>query len=338
MSRLILIALIAQLSVSLGCGSQQAGHSDVQTGMALKELYSLYSAYFFQNGRPPANADELIAHGTDSSGEITSNALKQVSSDELIVQWSVSMRGAGLQPELILAYHKNVPDEGGYVCLLDGRVVKLEKGEFDRNRLATGRADEWSEDTVTNTPVMIDDTPVGMLHPRGRAALPAITDRHPSDAAPDTEEGRIHSDVRKFAQAMIEGDVNAVLQLIPERVIDHSGGKSDYTLALMSEVQQRRVFDFVETSLKYPAAPTFRSSEENDFAIVPVHFSARVGAAHIEIAAFKIAIRPVGTSDWKYVDGGEMVKHKLLEKLYPDFPEDVEFPETYNRKVEPAEE
>ena len=103
---------------------------DADTGMALKGLDLADTGYCSSNNPPPANADELIDFVETGDNPLHQDAIPALRNRELVVQWSVNAVAGATQPDLVLAYYKDIPQNGGYVGFLDGKVQRVSSADF----------------------------------------------------------------------------------------------------------------------------------------------------------------------------------------------------------------
>lgn len=129
-----LIVVLSLMSVSGGCGGGGAKVTEVQKdlrGSALTNLGAMYAEYQMNTGKPPQNHQILNEMPGAPPG-----GLMGAEPESVTVYWGVPMPdpgsvGAPSTPsDKVLAYDNQVPTTGGYVLMLDGRVVKMTAEEF----------------------------------------------------------------------------------------------------------------------------------------------------------------------------------------------------------------
>jgi hypothetical protein len=122
------LAFIASLLFLVGC-AQHPSYS-LQTEFDLMSIAFQYHAYMGEHKQHPAD-EEALASFQDPHSNLPANkrtsetSSKALRSGHYVVNWGTSLNGA-----FILAYHKDVPQHGGFVAFADGRVRELTKDEF----------------------------------------------------------------------------------------------------------------------------------------------------------------------------------------------------------------
>jgi hypothetical protein len=123
------------LSAALLAGCSAGGAKTIDQEMAdLQEVQRLLHVVAGQTGRAPARLSDL-----ESSQTKWPEAYQSVKSGDFVVIWGTPVnwgvrRGktkadAGA-PELVLAYGKGVPTDGGYVLTSAGNITKMTAAEF----------------------------------------------------------------------------------------------------------------------------------------------------------------------------------------------------------------
>ena len=124
---LILLALTALPLLALGCGkSQDAGDPDVERHKnVLTELFEMYSVYAKKNQKPPQRVADLTQKDNQTIHPAGAQALQ---SGEYTVVYGTDLTATA---DAILAYHKSVPNDGGWVLLANGNVKQMTAAEFN---------------------------------------------------------------------------------------------------------------------------------------------------------------------------------------------------------------
>jgi hypothetical protein len=91
-----------------------------------------------------------------------------------------------------------------------------------------------------------------------------------------------------------------------------------------------RQFEFEQPTFR--DEPTVFQTSKHEFAIVPSICVYKGQDEQIEQPTFDLAIRRLGTSNWKYVGGSELNEQQTVA-LFPDFPSDFQFPRKAVRVV-----
>jgi hypothetical protein len=85
--------------------------------------------------------------------------------------------------------------------------------------------------------------------------------------------------------------------------------------------------------LKSPANPTFARGTHNEFVIVPTKTVLSVDGKRAESLNYQFGAKPTGSADWKYIEGSRVNRGNVFIR-FPDFPKDVQFPETYRKLLD----
>ena len=119
--------------VCVGC--TQPGSSD-ETKRDLMTVVLQYHQFVDANKVGPASRDELLSF-RDPYDNLPGNAARSerckaaLQSDKYAVIWSYNVaEDLSRNSQLILAYHKDVPEQGGYVAFADGHAQILTAEEF----------------------------------------------------------------------------------------------------------------------------------------------------------------------------------------------------------------
>ena len=132
-SRSLVSSLVIGLAwMTVGCGgaSKSSTPDSPMDGIILNEVGEAYRFHSALKGKPPEKfADIEKMEGISPSGV---QALKK---GDVIVQWGVKLPDLGEEPGKvpapeILAYQKQVPEQGGYVLQLDRTIRKMTVDEF----------------------------------------------------------------------------------------------------------------------------------------------------------------------------------------------------------------
>ncbi|HEV8061879.1 MAG TPA: hypothetical protein VGP68_18515 [Gemmataceae bacterium] len=110
-----------------GCSSAGPTKDDPQS-TDFQELGELFHAAASKVGHAPTKLADL---GTARG--MFPKAYESVKSGEVIVLWGTSPKGEGDvgNDEVVLAYEKKVPTEGGYVLMSAGTVKKMTAAELN---------------------------------------------------------------------------------------------------------------------------------------------------------------------------------------------------------------
>ena len=81
----------------------------------------MYALDVYNDKYSAANPEEQSAQQLVASG---------MTVEKYFVLWEADLSQADEPPDTILAWHKEVPEYGGYVCRLDGRVTLMTVDEY----------------------------------------------------------------------------------------------------------------------------------------------------------------------------------------------------------------
>lgn len=116
----------------VGCGSSgpPKDPKEALESSSLSDLAEAYRSYSIANKRPPKNVGEL---GTAEA--MGPNGVAAVKKGDIILLYGAPLPDTNEEPggspsTEVLAYRKEVPQEGGYVLLLNRTVKKMTADEF----------------------------------------------------------------------------------------------------------------------------------------------------------------------------------------------------------------
>ncbi|HJZ90217.1 MAG TPA: hypothetical protein VKE40_05050 [Gemmataceae bacterium] len=121
-----LAATAMGVSLLAGCSRQPVGEAAASLTL-LQEVNDMLRQAGGASGRPPAKAAELDRYRADYP-----RGYEAVKSGDVVILWGTPLKGEGEvgKDELLLAYEKNTPIEGGFVLLSAGTVKKVSASEF----------------------------------------------------------------------------------------------------------------------------------------------------------------------------------------------------------------
>jgi hypothetical protein len=119
------LLLAAGLCLLAGCSSRPRGQAAPELTVLQDVNGLLHSAA--GAGRPPANLADLARYES-----MYPQAYAKVKSGDVVVLWRTPLQGEGEsgKGEVVVAYEKGVPTDGGYVLLSAGTVKKMSASEF----------------------------------------------------------------------------------------------------------------------------------------------------------------------------------------------------------------
>lgn len=142
----------------------------------------------------------------------------------------------------------------------------------------------------------------------------------------------VQGDVRKMIAAVYDAEVDVVLGYTHPRIIEMMGGESRAQTTLKIAFASIQSTGMTLESLTFPTAPALVQSDVNQFVIVPTLSIVAAKDQRVESLNYQFGVRPVGETEWKYLEGSRVNK-KFLGTFFPDFPTSYELPETYRKKL-----
>ncbi len=136
MTRRILWTTAWSVGLVLLCGCGGAASSSISTQNDLKAFALGYHDFYDKNKRGPKDANELHAH-VEKFDKTGAKALKE---GNYVIIYNVSIPDMIPTSDYILAYHKDVPENGGAVVMGDGTIKLLSATEFKNAKLAKPRS------------------------------------------------------------------------------------------------------------------------------------------------------------------------------------------------------
>ena len=127
MTKFGLSCFVLCLMLAGGCSSAGPTKSDPES-TDFQELGELFHAAAGKVGHAPTKLADL-----GSAKGVFPRAYELVKSGNVIVLWGTAPKGEGDvgNAEVVLAYEKKVPTEGGYVLMSAGTIKKMSAAEFE---------------------------------------------------------------------------------------------------------------------------------------------------------------------------------------------------------------
>ena len=128
--RRVLVAFVLA-GLSVGCGSRsRPGSEDSVESPMLVNLGETYRMYSIARNQPPKSLADLQKLQAMAGAEV-----EEARKGNIIVQWGAKLPDTKEEPgqtpsSEVLAYWKKVPEQGGYVLMLDRTVKKMTPEEF----------------------------------------------------------------------------------------------------------------------------------------------------------------------------------------------------------------
>jgi len=121
------LAVVALVGLLAGCGSSRpAAGEATEEATTLQEVNDLLHAAA-SSGHPPAKLGDLDRHKA-----LFPRAYEAVKSGKVVVLWGTPPKGEGEvgKDEVVIAYDKEVPTNGGHVLLSAGTIKTMSADEF----------------------------------------------------------------------------------------------------------------------------------------------------------------------------------------------------------------
>jgi hypothetical protein len=123
------VVLVASLGLLAGCSSSApTGGEAAASYTLLQEVNELLHLAAGPTGRPLGKLADL-----DRFRSTYPRAYEAIKSGDAVVLWGTPLKGEGEvgKDEVVVAYEKGVPANGGYVLLNAGSVKKMSASEFN---------------------------------------------------------------------------------------------------------------------------------------------------------------------------------------------------------------
>ena len=148
-----------------------------------------------------------------------------------------------------------------------------------------------------------------------------------------TEAQLVQQDVQKMIDAVYANDIDTLIGYTHPEIIELMGGEEEARTALTEALSQLAELNMTVESMTYPSEPVFLEGGDSRFVIVPTLSIIAANGRRVESLNYQFGILDAGASTWKYVEGSR-INSDNVQMLFPDFPDDYEFPETYRHLIE----
>lgn len=149
----------------------------------------------------------------------------------------------------------------------------------------------------------------------------------------EAKTARVQKDVRRMVAAAYEGDVETIIDFTHPKILQMMGGVATARTAMQEIFDKGASLGLKLDEMTFPSEPTFLRGSDNEFVIVPTLSKITAKSKRAESLNYQFGARRIGRTDWKYVEGSRVNKDNV-NKFFPDFPKDYEFPQTYRKVVE----
>ena len=125
-----MLGLVASMMFGCGPSQEQAAMEQSQEAIGLQSLGEAYRTISLVNKRPPKRMQEV-----EQAAAASPSGLAGITASNVVVFWGAELTDLSEEPgkvpsDKILAYEKKVPEQGGYVLMLDRTVKKMTPEEF----------------------------------------------------------------------------------------------------------------------------------------------------------------------------------------------------------------
>ncbi|MEZ5442518.1 MAG: hypothetical protein R3F15_13670 [Lysobacterales bacterium] len=141
------------------------------------------------------------------------------------------------------------------------------------------------------------------------------------------EADSLRAEVATIATSFEHGDAEVLIARTHPSLHDLVGGQEAFAKATHQAVEQLRQagVKFISAEVGTPTQ-TYTAGDE-ELCFVPRVSVMEVQGQKVKSTTFMMAIRRVGTGDWKYLDGAGLRKHpELLYQLFPKLERGISLP------------
>lgn len=143
--------------------------------------------------------------------------------------------------------------------------------------------------------------------------------------SPEEEKG-LAGRANEYLLAAQQGDAEKFLRLTHPSLHGLFGGQAAFeeaTRAALKTLAGKSTVTAV--AVGRPTAPLIVGKEE--LCLVPMSVSTRLGNQATETNSYYVAVRTVGSAEWRFIDGAGLRKRpEVLWQLFPGLPKDVVLP------------
>jgi hypothetical protein len=169
------------------------------------------------------------------------------------------------------------------------------------------------------------------------ACLVFATAAAPASEPDKAEIKRVQADVALLRQGVFrvldERELETALKVTHPAIIEAVGGLEKARANATAPARQQATSLFKIEKVEFLEPPRFFAGTEHEFVIVPVAMTmSRADRTRNQSLTYYLGGRKKGDSDWVYVDAAKLVRDPAT-KYFSDFPEGVEFPPIFTRKV-----
>jgi hypothetical protein len=118
------VAAVLVATLPVACGPSTTP-PESQAQLSIGQVGQMF--HFYQKGQkpPPQGLKDILPLKRQYPA-----AVQSISSKDVLVYWGVGFSDAPEAASTVLAYHKDVPEQGGEVLMQDGTAKKMTAAEF----------------------------------------------------------------------------------------------------------------------------------------------------------------------------------------------------------------
>ena len=137
------------------------------------------------------------------------------------------------------------------------------------------------------------------------------------------EEKALAARAGDYLRAASQGEADKFLQMTHPALHGLFGGKGPFEEATRAALQALAGKQVV-TSVAVGRVDGLHAVGKEELCFVPMRVTTRVGNQWTQADSYYIAVRAVGGSEWRFIDGAGLRKRPaVLRQLFPDLPKDV---------------
>lgn len=132
----------------------------------------------------------------------------------------------------------------------------------------------------------------------------------------------ISKEITKMGTAFNDGNYQYIADKSDSSIIELTGGKANYDAILLQAVTA-----FKNENIKVDKVDTQPPKESHiiqnkEFCVIPKHTSISINGKTVAgDMSFMLAVRPLDSNEWKYIDGAGLKKNPdMLQILFPEIP------------------
>lgn len=149
----------------------------------------------------------------------------------------------------------------------------------------------------------------------------------------ETEGTTVQNDVRRMSDALFDGNVSAIIDLLYPGLVERLGGTAVVRTMYEGVVAVQARSGVERESLTFPTAPEFIEGKDGRwFVLVPSHVVIFAKDARGAATGYHLGVKEAGATEWKYIPG-PFIRPDQLPSLLPDFPSEHPLPPRSTEKL-----